>query len=292
MKATHSFIPFIHIEHLYSASSRRRGVLHLCFLLFSSIDNGRNPLDMTTARWTSKIRDNVSTLEIPSASSNSSTSGWEWNTTEQAATPAPHHHNGLVPVIGYPGPLFTVIHVSALATLSLSTVVIVTLLIYLCGCNGSVKDHERETMANGRRAAFKPDGEAVASNFRWNTSSKKTRASFWKWNVGERFVIYLGACDLCQGVSHFLDHGYMLYAKDNPPDRICAVFAFFLHEFTFAQWFVILASAVSASSLVVFGRKMSLGRFDWRLLAFVLGVPTLLGVITLSLGLLGANGAW
>jgi len=121
---------------------------------------------------------------------------------------------------------------------------------------------------------------------------KKTRLPFWRWNVGERFVVYLAVCDLLQGISHFLDHAYMLYAKDNPPDRICTVFAFFLHNFILTQWFIILSTAVSACSLIVFGRKMPLGRRDWRLLVFAFGIPTIISVIAVSRGLLGASGAW
>lgn len=238
---------------------------------------------MKTPAWTSQIRNNVGIPESLTGSCNSSISGWERNSTEEVTSPAPpSKSSGLIPVVGYPGPLFTAIHTSALTSLSLSTVVAISLFIYLCGFRGSVKDHGRGTEVNEKMAVSKlTEGK-----------KKKTRLSFWKWNDGERFVIYLNTCDLYQGISHILDHAYMAYAKDNPPDLICAVFAFFLHNSIFSQWMVVVSIAVSACSLVVFGRKMSLGRYDWRLFVFAFGIPLVISVTAISLGLLGASGAW
>ena len=45
------------------------------------------------------------------------------------------------------------------------------------------------------------------------------RWSFYKRNVGERLVVYLAASDLLIGISHILDHAYMLATKDHPPVR-------------------------------------------------------------------------
>ena len=240
---------------------------------------------MTTSDCATDIRNNLSTSETPTGSCNSSTSEWELHSSEQAITPAPPiQDDGKVPLIGYPGPVFTAIHGSALTSLSLSTVTVSILLIYLCGFSGSVKDQVRGTK--------KVNGKGTVSMANKGAQTKKVRVSFWRWNVGERFVVYLGAVDLMQGISHFLDHAYMLYAKDSPPDRLCKAFAFFLHGFVLSQFFVVVTTAVSACSLIVFGRKMSLGRRDWRFFAFAFGTPTLITIIAESRGLLGASGAW
>jgi len=246
---------------------------------------------MTTGYLSSEIRNDVSTSETPGGSCNSSTFGYELNSIEQATTPAPPClDDGKVPVIGYPGPLFTAIHVGALTSLSLSTAAATILFIYLCGFNSSVKFHGRgSTGVYDRRGASKLSHDFVSSRTgRWT----KTRQSFWKWSVGERLVVYLGVCDLCQGVSHLLDHAYIFHAKENPPDLVCALFAFFVHDSVICQWFIVVTTAVGACSLIVFGRKMSLGRRDWRLFTFAFGIPIVVSIAAESCGLLGASGAW
>src|SRR6218665_2216517 len=262
-------------------------MLLLSLMSFSYLWNETNLVVMTTAVWSSDIPHDVSTSETPTGSCNSSTPGCELLSTELAITPAPPiQDDGKIPVIGYPGPVFTAIHGSALSALSLSTVTVSILLIYLCGISGSVKDQVKATVhgAHGKGT--------VALAKRAAPPKKKARLPFRKWNVGERFVVYLSTCDLLQGTSHFLDHAYMLYTKDNPPDTICRVFAFFLHNFILTQWFMIVTTAVSAASLIVLGRKMSLGRRDWRMFAFAFGIPLIISIVASSRGLLGAGGAW
>jgi len=211
------------------------------------------------------------------------------NSTEQVATP--FHDYGIIPVIGYPGPLFTAIHVGALTSLSLSIAAATILFVYLCGFNGSVKFYGRgATGVCDKKAAPELSHDSVSS--RAAAARTKARQSFWKWNVGERLVVYMGVCDLCQGVTHLLDHAYIFHAKENPPDHLCALFALFLHTFVFCQWFMVATTAVGACSLIVFGRKMSLGRFDWRLFVFAFGIPTSISATAFSFGLLGASGAW
>ena len=52
-------------------------------------------------------------------------------------------------------------------------------------------------------------------------------------------VVCLAVCDLLMCVSHTIDHANMLAVRDNQPDTLCAVFAFFLHQFMIGQWIVI-----------------------------------------------------
>src|SRR5688572_6462178 len=110
----------------------------------------------------------------------------ELNLTEEAVSLAPPH---TIPLVGYPGPIFTTIHVAGLTSLSISTAVAITLLIYLCGFSGSVKDKAKgTTRANGQRTVPQLGEDAVANRA---AQPKKTRISFWKWNIGERFVVYI-----------------------------------------------------------------------------------------------------
>jgi hypothetical protein len=75
-------------------------------------------------------------------------------------------------------------------------------------------------------------------------------------------------------------------------DNICLPMAFVLVSTIFSQWLVVVFSAISACSLVVFGKKLNLGRWDWRLLIGTFGVAYTLGAIAGGLRLLGPSGAW
>jgi hypothetical protein len=50
--------------------------------------------------------------------------------------------------------------------------------------------------------------------------------------------------------------------------------AFVLLSTVLSQWFVVIFTAVSACSLIVFGKKLNLGRWDWRLLLGTFGLAT------------------
>jgi len=84
----------------------------------------------------------------------------------------------------------------------------------------------------------------------------------------------------------------MLAKAEYPPDPACITFAFFLETFGFAQTLLVMYMAVSAMSLVVFGRKISLGTYDWRLLVFTLGIPLTIGVVGAAVPFWGPSGTW
>lgn len=63
-----------------------------------------------------------------------------------------------VPVVGYPGPVFSAIHVSALVTLSVSTLVLIGLFLHLCGCRrliggGAGRRIARNDTSNGKSSS-------------------------------------------------------------------------------------------------------------------------------------------
>ena len=235
-----------------------------------------------------------------------------------------------LPVIGYPGPEFAGIHLTALCVLSLSVVASIGVLLYLCVYEGHAKTSEPSRSprheAHQARGPPHPSGNNLAEpigtvstnvSAEASTSSSASslsvlpvvggsssrvlddvrkqanaRESFWKWTIGERLVVYLACCDLCMSVSHMLDHIYIYSSKSQPPDVACTVLAFFLQEFIFAQWIVVLFTAVSACLLVVFNRKLNLGRCDYRLLVVALGGPLVLGIVGANVHFIGQSGAW
>ena len=115
---------------------------------------------------------------------------------------------------------------------------------------------------------------------------------FENWSISERLVIYLAFADTFVGLAHILDHAYILFAKRSPPDPVCVTFAFLLQQFIISQWIVVLFTAVRASSLVVFGKKLSPGKRDWVLIVCAIGLPMIVGLVGVAFGILGQNGVW
>ena len=85
---------------------------------------------------------------------------------------------------------------------------------------------------------------------------------------------------------------YLLLHQTHVPKVACAIFAFLLGEFMTAQSIVVIFTALNAVLLVIFRVKVRLGRFDWRLLVFVFGLPFVMYAAVASEGMLGSNGAW
>ena len=84
----------------------------------------------------------------------------------------------------------------------------------------------------------------------------------------------------------------MIHTKSLPPDAICSAFAFILQTFSLSQWVIVAYTAVNACCMIVFCKKIQLGRLDWKLIVFAFFVPLTVGVVALHLGFLGQNGAW
>jgi len=89
-----------------------------------------------------------------------------------------------------------------------------------------------------------------------------------------------------------MDHAYMLTNLHIPPDPLCQVFSFIVSEFLFAQTFMVGFTALNAFLLVAMGKKVGLGRFDWKLVVLTFGAPLVLDIIYVSLGFLGPGEFW
>ena len=187
-----------------------------------------------------------------------------------------------IPLFGFPGPIFWSVHCLGIICLIVSILVSVTLISYIC-----ISRRREEPLLKSDKVG-KPD-KNPKNFFKANQTSAN---SFHNWNIGERLVIYLATTDLLTALSHINDHSYVLAKQRNPPDLMCALFSFFLQEFCFAQWCIILYTALSASSLIVFGKKLHLGRYDWRLLVSAYGAPFIVLLVSFRLGFLGQNGIW
>ena len=193
-------------------------------------------------------------------------------------------------VVGYPGPIFPAIHICALICITVSVTVSVSLIIYrCCSCRNRQKSCCKTFEVPTMRISVVPEVTTVKAELGVESRLQNFR-KFDQWSISERLVIYLAIADTFVGLAHIPDHAYYLYAKTNPPDLVCATFALILQTFAIAQWIIVLFTAVRASSLVVFDKKLSSGRKDWKLISAALGVPAIGGAVVYALGMLGQNG--
>jgi hypothetical protein len=101
------------------------------------ITDKSSPLKMTA---TEKIsRANGSSLTTGDTTDDHSTSG-----TFSTLTPPFDSDYIEIPVVGLPGPVFTLIHSAALTGLSTSILVSISLLVYLCSCRRSQKKRKQQ----------------------------------------------------------------------------------------------------------------------------------------------------
>ena len=194
---------------------------------------------------------------------NRSLSAWR-SASIQAATPYPGLFDRTIDqmrVVGYPGPIFPAIHISALICMTASVVVSVSLIIFRCCSCRETRDRWRSKLNKSRVSTVNISVETAAVA---TVKAEPERGSnvrefrkFENWSISERLVIYLAFADTFVGLAHILDHAYILFAERSPPDPVCVTFAFLLQQFILSQWIVVLFTAVRASSLVVFGKKLS-----------------------------------
>ena len=105
-------------------------------------------------------------------------------------------------------------------------------------------------------------------------------------------MVYLAIFDLCFSSSQGLDHAYIYFARKIPGFNLCLFLAFVVKSSILGQWLTVLFTAVSASMLTVFQIKLDLGRFDWKLLLSVVGIPTTFCLFGVIFNYLGSSLAW
>ncbi len=79
----------------------------------------------------------------------------------------------------------------------------------------------------------------------------------------------------------------------NVPTRsVLSAIAFLLQTFAMAQGILVSIIAVTAFLTIQFNRRAHFGRYDWVLLALVVGAPVTVGIAMLAKNWLGPNGYW
>ena len=105
-------------------------------------------------------------------------------------------------------------------------------------------------------------------------------------------MVYLAIFDLCFSSGKGIDHAYIYFTHDIPGFHLCLIFAFVVKSSILGQWLTVMFTAVSASMLTVFQIKLDLGRFDWKLLLSVVGIPTTFCLFGVIFNYLGPSQAW
>ena len=161
--------------------------------------------------------------------------------------------NTSIPLIGYPGPGFHTLHITAMTSISISVLASFSVVCYMFRRNG---------------------------------------LPFYKWHVGERIVIYLSLIDIGWGINHGTDHAIIYATHQHPVHELCVVFGFAFQFFMTSQSLLVMSAACIAFFLMVKLKQVDLGYKDWKLIALCNVPPILLGIVFSVLGYFGQNEAW
>jgi hypothetical protein len=102
----------------------------------------------------------------------------------------------------------------------------------------------------------------------------------------------MALCDGLFNMSHFCDHFHIVVTKTLPrPKWLCAFYAFILTEFISAQNLMVNIVAINIFVLLYCRKQLDFGRYDYRLLVYIFGVPGLGATIAAALGQFGPNGS-
>jgi hypothetical protein len=132
-------------------------------IVFVEINNAASSMNMKITEATSN-GSRVSGISSDDAFQQIDTST---SNTVYPMTPLVDSEYATISVVGLPGPVFTIIHTTALSSISISIVVSVSLLIFLCACRKKRKfrEHlESEDQRASQTTASGPGRQAVAGS--------------------------------------------------------------------------------------------------------------------------------
>ena len=115
---------------------------------------------------------------------------------------------------------------------------------------------------------------------------------FFRWRQIDRFVSYLALSNGSFNIVHSIDHLNVFVTQDHVrPKFLCQVYAILMIQFLEAQILMVNLVAINMFVLVYFNKRLDFGQFDWKLLMWMIAVPTTTNVVALSTDTLGSNGA-
>ncbi|WAR14454.1 hypothetical protein MAR_004559, partial [Mya arenaria] len=122
--------------------------------------------------------------------------------------------------------------------------------------------------------------------------SRAFRQFFTSWTKSERFIVYMAICDGVYNLFHFATHMQNVVVRGPVyPRSICIFYGFSMLVCITAQNLLANVVAINAFMLMFLDKHLSLGRFDWRLLVWVYGLPSTGATVAAILDQLGPTGA-
>ena len=114
---------------------------------------------------------------------------------------------------------------------------------------------------------------------------------FFQWAKSDRFVVYIAICDGLFNISHSMDHLHIIITRNHVyPKGLCTFYSFILAEFTTAQKLMVNIVSINAFLLIFFKKRVNFGECDWKLLAWIFGLPGIALFVAVGFDTLGPNG--
>ena len=115
---------------------------------------------------------------------------------------------------------------------------------------------------------------------------------FFHWRQIDRIVSYLALSNGSFNIVHSIDHLNVFATQDHVrPKFLCQGYAILMIQFLEAQILMVNLVAINMFVLIYFNKRLDFGRFDWKLLMWMIAVPTTTNVVAISTDTLGSNGA-
>ena len=108
--------------------------------------------------------------------------------------------------------------------------------------------------------------------------------------IGHRFPIYLSVFDMCWSTFHSLDHYVILVPQYYPTHPLTDILGASLQIFLVAPATMVAIISASVYMNMFKQWKIDFGRYDWKLFALCLGIPIVMVIIGLPLGVFGPSG--
>ena len=104
--------------------------------------------------------------------------------------------------------------------------------------------------------------------------------------------MYVAVYDLVYDLSHGSDHIYSLSEQRLAQGFACKFMAFVSGTSGWAQFAIPSFTALNVFMMIVKGRKIGLGRYDWKLTVSALSIGLVYHIAAEAADLIGPNIAW
>ena len=116
-------------------------------------------------------------------------------------------------------------------------------------------------------------------------------SSFFERRPIQRFFVYLAVCDVLFGSCHCLDHLHILITHDHVhPKGLCVFYAVMVNEFVVGQNLMVNVVAVNTFMMIYFEHRIDLGRYDWKVLLWIFGIPFIISLAAAGFDVFGPTG--